>query len=253
MDALRRILLPVISLICAHEAAAGIALDDFGGSLALTSDDMFHGISQTCGDPAAQGDLHYRSSGGQSAAEGFAGVWGSAGLGQSACGKARELNFYAGYSFLTSPDSSASLTYTHYGYPGGDYTITPLAGHRYDYDALEGQWAWQDRVFLTLAWTPDALGYKEFFAVARDRSALSYGLQLHQPLWRGFSLSAGVGYDQIADPFGTGYGFWNAGVGYTLGAWQLDAEYFGTATRAVRLFGSYVAGHQASISVVWRF
>ena len=78
MDVLRRIVLPVVSLLCARAAAAGIGLDDFGGSVALTSNYMFHGISQTCGDPAAQGDVHYRSSGGQSASEGFAGVWGSA-------------------------------------------------------------------------------------------------------------------------------------------------------------------------------
>jgi uncharacterized protein (TIGR02001 family) len=252
MNLLRRIVLPALSVIWVGVASAGIGLDDFGGSLAVTSDYMFHGISQTCGDPAAQADLHYRSSGGQSAAEGFVGVWGSAGLGSSACGKAREVNFYAGYSFLTSPDSSASLTYTHYGYPGGDYTIGRLAGHRYDYDALEAQWAWQDRVFLTAAWTPDALGYRAF-SVSRDRSAASYGLQLHQPLAAGFSLSAGVGYDEIADPFGTGYGFWNAGVGYTLGTWQLDVGYFGTARRAQRLFGSYVAGSQVSASLLWRF
>jgi uncharacterized protein (TIGR02001 family) len=252
MDFPRRILLLVISLVCARVASAGVALEDFGGSVALTSDSMFHGISQTCGAAAAQADLHYRSSGGQSSAEGFAGAWGSAGLGQSACGKAREINFYAGYSFLTSADSSASLTYTHYGYPGGDYTIGRLAGHRYDYDALEVQWAWQDRVFLTAAWTPNALGYKGF-SVSRDRSARTYGIQLHQPLAAGFSLSAGVGYDQIADPFGTGYGFWNAGVGYTVGAWQLDAGFFRTASRAERLFGDYVAGSQASVSALWRF
>jgi uncharacterized protein (TIGR02001 family) len=252
MDALRRILLPVVSLLCARAAVAGITLDDFGGSAALTSDYMFHGISQTCGDPAAQGDLHYRSSGGESSAEAFAGVWGSAGLGQSACGKARELNFYAGYSFLTSADSSASLTYTHYGYPGGDYTIGRLAGHRYDYDALEGQWAWQDRIILTLAWTPDTLGYRSF-SVVRNRTAYSYGIQLHQPLAAGFSLSAGAGYDEISDPFGTGYGFWNAGMGYALGSLQLEAAYFRTASRAERLFGSYVAGGQASVSALWRF
>jgi uncharacterized protein (TIGR02001 family) len=252
MDVLRRILLPAISLICVRAATAGIALDDFGGSLALTSNDMFHGLSQTCGDPAAQADLHYRSSGGKSSAEAFAGAWGSAGLGQSACGKAREVNFYAGYSFLTAADSSASFTYTHYGYPGGAYVIGRLAGRRYDYDALEAQWAWQDRVFLTAAWTPNALGYRSF-SVTQNRSAGSYGIQVHQPLARGFSLSAGVGYDEIADPFGTGYGFWNAGLGYGLGAWQFEAGYFGTADRARRLFGSYVAGSQASISAVWRF
>ncbi len=252
MDLLRRTFLPVIGLICTHTASAGVAWQDFGGSVALTSDDIFHGISQTCGDPAAQADLHYRSSGGQSSAEGFAGVWGSAGMGQASCGKAREVNFYAGYSLLTGADSGATLTYTHYGYPGGDYTIRRLAGHRYDYDALEAQWAWQDRVYLTAAWTPNALRY----AVGggpRDRSAESYGIQLHQPLMGGFSLSAGVGYDEITDPFGTGYGFWNAGVGYALGAWQLQAGYFGTANRAERLFGTYVAGNRASVTAVWRF
>jgi uncharacterized protein (TIGR02001 family) len=248
----RRCVLLVVSLLGARTASAALALDDFGGSLALTSDDVFHGISQTCGDPAAQADLDYRSAAGRSPTEFFAGVWGSAGLGQSACGKAREVNFYGGYSLATSSDSSATLTYTHYEYPGGGYTLRPLAGFRYDYDALEGQWAWQDELYLTLAWTPDALhlAYESF---ARNRSALSYGLQLHHPLWGGVSFAAGVGYDEIADPSGIGYGFWNAGLGYMLGPVELTATYFGTATRADRLFGSYVAGNRVSVTAVWRF
>jgi uncharacterized protein (TIGR02001 family) len=245
-------LLLVISLIGARVASAGISADDLGGSLALTNDDIYHGISQTCGDAAAQGDLHYRSSAGHSPSEAFAGVWASAGLGQSVCGEARELNLYAGYSFTTGQDSSATATYTHYAYPGGAYTIGPLAGFRYDYDTLEGQWAWHDQVYLSVAWTPDALRYSHHMVV-RDRRAPSYGLQLRQPLVGALSLAAGIGYDEIADPFGTGYGFWNAGVDYTLGAVQLQAAYFGTAGRAERLFGPYVAGNRASASVIWRF
>jgi hypothetical protein len=69
----------------------------------------------------------------------------------------------------------------------------------------------------------------------------------------GFGLSAGLGYDQNADPFGTGFGFWNAGVDYALGALQLQVGYFGTSRRADRLFGSYVAGNRASVSLIWRF
>ena len=138
-------------------------------------------------------------------------------------------------------------------FPAVPTTCGPLAGRRYDYDTVEAQWAWQDRVYLTVAWTPDALGY-ENHTIVRDRNALSYGLQLHQPLARGISLSAGIGYDEVADPFGTGYGFWNIGVGYVLGAvhhagrvlWDLRAG-------RDRLFGSYVAGSRGSVSVVWRF
>lgn len=245
-------LLLVLGLTGVRAACAAVTLDDFGGSLSLTSDDIYHGISQTCGDPAVQGDLDYRTSGGQSPNEAFAGVWGSAGLGASACGKAREANVYAGYTFALNTDSSGTITYTHYGYPGGAYTLAPLAGLRYDYDTLEAQWTWQDQIYLTAAWTPDALRYA-YHSVERDRTALSYGLQLRQPLGRGFSLSAGIGYDEIADPFGTGYGFWNAGAGYAVGAVQLQVGYFGTAERADRLFGTYVAGNRVAASVVWRF
>lgn len=252
MEVGRRSVLLIISVVAAPTVSAGVGLDDLGGSLALTSDYIYHGISQTCGDPAAQADLHYRSSGGESAAEGFLGAWASAGLGQSDCGRAREFNLYAGYSLPVGQDSTATLTYSHYGYPGGSYTLPPVAGYRYDYDTLEAQWAWLDVVYLTLAWTPDALRFIEY-APRRDRSALSYGLQLHQPLAGRFSLAAGVGYDQIADPSGTGYGFWNAGVGYAWGPVQLQAGYFGTTSRAVREFGSQVAGNRASVSAVWRF
>jgi uncharacterized protein (TIGR02001 family) len=249
-NALRSVWL-VAGLIGMRVAEAGIALEDFGGSLALTSDDVFHGISQTCGDPAVQGGLDYRSSGGLAATEVFAGVWASAGLGRSVCGKARELNFYAGYNFAPGPDSSASLTYTHYGYPGGAYTLRRLAGFRYDYDSVGVRWSWRDEVSVTVDWTPNALRYTEY-SVARDRTALSYGVQLHHPLPGGFSLSGGVGYDQVTDPFNVGYAFWNAGVGYAWRAVQLQVGYFGTANRADRLFGSYVAGNRASVSAVWR-
>jgi uncharacterized protein (TIGR02001 family) len=242
----------VLGLVGARAACAGLALDDFGGSLALTSDDVFHGLSLTCGDPAAQADLHYRSAGGQAATEFFAGVWGSAGLGRSSCGQSRELNAYGGYSFAVGTDSSATLTYTHYAYPGGTYTLRPLQGFRYDYDSVEAQWSWRDEVSVSASWTPDALRYREY-GVARDRTALSYGLQLHHPLPGGFSLAAGVGYDEDADPFGAGYAFWNAGLGYAWGPVQLQAGYFGTAPRAQRLFGSYVAGDRASVSAIWRF
>lgn len=248
----RRCGLLVVSLLGAREASAALGTDDFGGSLALTSDYVFHGISQTCGDAAAQGDLDYRSAGGKSPTEFFAGVWGSAGLGRDTCGKAREVDFYAGYSFATSANSSATLTYTHYDYPGGGYTLPRLAGYRYDYDALDAQWAWQDEVYLSLAWTPDAL-HLTYESFARNRSALTYGLQLRHPLWAGVSIAAGAGYDQMADPSGAGYAYWNAGLGYTLGPVELTAAYFGTATRADRLFGSYVAGNRMSVTALWRF
>ena len=59
-------------------------------------------------------------------------------------------------------------------------------------------------------------------------------LGVGQPLAGGFSLSAGVGYDEIADPSGTGYGFWNAGVAYAWGPVQVQAGYSAPGTAATR-------------------
>ena len=252
MEAHARSLLLIIGVVAGPAVAADVGPANFGGSLALSSDYVYHGLSQTCGDPAAQADLHYRSSGGESPSELFAGVWGSAGLGRSDCGHAREFDAYGGYSVALGQESSATLTYSHYGNPGGTYYLEPVAGYRYDYDTLEAQWAWLDEIYVTLGWTPDAVRFVDY-RPRRDRSALSYGLQLHQPLAGGFSLSAGLGYDEIADPEGTGYGFWNAGMAYGWGPVQIEAVYIGTASRATREFGSYVAGNRAALSAVWRF
>src|SRR6185312_5397019 len=96
MGALRRAAVAATCLLSLRPAvcAAGV---DAGGSLALTADDVYRGVSRTCGHPAAQADVHVRERGASYWAA-FAGVWGSAGLSSSPCGGARELEIYAGYS-----------------------------------------------------------------------------------------------------------------------------------------------------------
>ena len=215
----------------------------FGGSLALTSDYVFRGLSQTCGKPAAQADVHYRISS-PSAGESFLGVWGSQELSGEYCPTPGELNLYAGHSWLTGLASSLTLTYAHYAYPGS------AEGH-YDYDEFEGAWAFQDRLFVTVAWVPNALGYTNYSA-SRDRNAVSLGLQLNQPVATAFTASAGVGYDQIADVTGAGFVFWSAGIAYGRGPAQIGVSYFGTSDRARHLYGG-MGGNRWAATLIWRF
>jgi uncharacterized protein (TIGR02001 family) len=249
----------LLSLLLAFWPHACPAALEPGGSLALTTDDIYRGISQTCGHPAAQADAHVRERGASDWAL-FAGVWGSAGLGRSPCGGARELDAYLGYSLALTPDLSATLTYIHNGFPGGDYANPHLLGKRYDYDQLGMTWDIAERLYLTLSWTPDALQYERYderyedaYRSVQNRSALAYGAEWRQPLLSGLSLTAGVGYDRMADPFGTGYGFWSLGLTHEAGPLELDLGYFRTADRAVRLFGPDSAGGRVSASVLWRF
>jgi len=239
---------------------AALATGTFGGSLALTSDYVYQGLSLTCGGSAAQADVHYQIGPAQSATRSFLGVWGSAGLGREPCHQDREINLYAGQRFAAGADSSITLSYVHYAYPGGSYIYEPLAGRRYDYDQLGISWAYQDRLYVSAEWTPNAVRYAgaspyagAYEVSVRRAGAFSGGVQLQQPLAKALSLAVGVGYDEVYDPYGAGYAFGSAALIYNIGRFDLSAAYFRTAPRAERIFGPYVAGSRGSATLTWRF
>jgi uncharacterized protein (TIGR02001 family) len=238
--------------LAAWPVAVRCAQPSFGGALQLTQDYVSKGLSQTCGDPAGQVDLHIRLPDSHQSAAGFAGLWGSAGLGQSRCGSSKELDIYAGGSLLIAPGANLTLTYTHYSFPGGNYVIPRLRGERYDYDEFDALWVFKDRVAVSLGWTADALS-KGYPVAETDRHALDYAIEVRQPVGFQLTLSASAGYDRIVDPEGTGYGFWSVGVNRSWGAWQLDLSFFRASPRAVREFGKEAAGSRVAASASWRF
>jgi uncharacterized protein (TIGR02001 family) len=220
-----------------------------GGSVALTSDYVYEGLSRTCGGPAAQADAHASGTG---AVATFGGVWGSAGIGGTYCHAAREVDIYLGQRWALDASNTVAIRYVHYGYPGGTYLYERIEGHRLDYDELRASWAFEDRIQVSLGWTPNAAEYQGYHVV-RGRSAVNFGAEFHQPLGRWFTLSAGAGYDQVSDLTGAGYTFWSAGISRPVGPIALDLSYFGTAPRAERLFGSQVAGNRVAATALWRF
>ena len=225
---------------------------EIGGAVALTSDDVYQGLSQTCGHPAVQADAHLTSGDSRSPEGAFLGLWGSAGLGSGSCGSSHELDAYGGYRAALDASVSGALTYTHYAFPGGGPTYLDSGGRRYDYDELESTWGFRDEAFLSIGWTPDAVRYEDY-RTSRDRSAFSFSLQLRRPLLDRLAVQAGAGYDQISDVYGQGFAFWSGGLQYRLSALEVDVLYVGTPHRVEQQFGSATAGQRALASVVWRF
>jgi uncharacterized protein (TIGR02001 family) len=223
--------------------AAACAEGSVGGSLDLTSDYIYHGLSQSGGNPALQADLHYRSESGGATSENFIGLWAST-TSRTATGGTYELNAYAGRTFLIDSNSSVTLNYVHYAYPDSH------GAPHYDYDELAGTWAYQDRFFVTVAWTPDTASYSER-ALGLCCRILSYDAAVHQSLGRGFTLSAALGYDELSGI--SGYAYWNGGIAYAIGAFQLDVSYFGVQRRSVYLYGGTLAGSHWVGTLVWRF
>jgi uncharacterized protein (TIGR02001 family) len=240
----RRPLLLSVASVCAYAALSAAWADgSFGGSLDVTSDYLYHGLSESDGNPAFQGDVHYRSDSAAATAENFIGLWGST-IGRAATGGSYELNAYAGRTFLIDSDSSATARYVHYAY------LDEHDGAHYDYDELSGTWAYQDRFFFTAAWTPNTASYYGR-SVALCCRVLSYDAGVHQSLGRAFTLSAALGYDEIRGA--SGYAYWNAGIAYAIGAFQLEVGYFGLQQGAEYRYGETLAGNHWVGTLVWRF
>jgi uncharacterized protein (TIGR02001 family) len=234
----------LVTAACACAAAMAAWADgSVGGSLEFTSDYIYHGLSQSRGDPAVQADIHYRSASDAATGENFIGLWGST-ISRAMTGGTYELNAYAGRTFLVNSDSSATLSFVHYAYPND------RGSPRYDYDELSGSWAYRDFVFFTVAWTPDTAAYTER-GLGRCCRLLSYDVALHQSLGYGFTLSAALGYDELKGDFG--YAYWNGGIDYAIGPFQLDLSYFAMQPRAAHLYGDAIAGNRWVGTLIWRF
>jgi uncharacterized protein (TIGR02001 family) len=243
----RHPLLLSVAVACTYGAASAAWADgSLGGSLDVTSDYIYHGLSQSDRDPAIQGDIHYRSESAGATAENFIGLWGST-IGRTVTDGSYELNAYLGRTILIDSDSSATANYVHYAYP--DSHGTP----HYDYDELSGTWAYQDRLFATVAWTPNTARYSEYSERAEGLCCrfLSYDVAVHQSLGHAFTLSAALGYDELRGL--SGYGYWNAGIAYALGAFQLEVAYFGLQPREEYVYGDVLAGNRVVATLVWRF
>ena len=125
----RRRLLLSVAVACTY-GAAGTAWADgsVGGSLDVTSDYIFHGLSQSDGDPAVQGDIHYRS---ESDRRDGRELHRAVGLDASAATQpAAPMNSTPTRAapFSSHCDSSATARIVHYAYPNGRGTP------HYDYD-----------------------------------------------------------------------------------------------------------------------
>jgi uncharacterized protein (TIGR02001 family) len=231
--------LVIVNALLLGETAVGEG--HWSGFIAGTSDYVYRGASQTHGRPALQADLHY-----ETVSSTFLGVWASTARPASDHQTAVELNAYVGRSWLVSADWRTKLTAVHYA-----YLDTALQGPN-DYDEFVGGLAYRDRLFVTVAWSPNRSRYLMGNDVSR-RGAASYELATHQPFANEWYLSGGAGYYDLSEIVGRGYWFWNAGLGYSLPHYQVDLSFFGADGAASRVLYSDSAHARCALTLSWRF
>lgn len=239
----RRAVLWSCALGVAALAEAGATRGDgsVGGHLDVTSDYVFRGVSQTLGGPAAQADLHYQTASGW-----FAGVWGSNVNLNHGPGATFEIDAYAGRAWPLGSDWSARIAAVQYIYPNDTEYL------RYDYFELAASILYEDRMALTVSWSPNTSRYSSY-GVSRGEPAVTYEIAGQVPLRGPISATGSVGYYDLSQLFGTGYFYGSAGLAAVFRRCRIDLAFFTTEQEATDLFGSEVAGNRWALTAAWWF
>lgn len=221
--------------------STGHAEVKWSGSLALTSDYVLQGLSQTRGEPALQGGVRA-----QLDEHWTVGAWASSIDRYDGPGANLEIDLYAARAWRITPEWVGTLTATHYYFPDD----VPYV--RYDYDELAASLGYRSALFATVAWSPN---YAEasYRGVAADRSALSYEISANQAIAGGWSGNVGVGYRDLSELFEQQYWYGHAGLMHSAKRLTLHLTYTYVDRAARQLFGHERAANTWSGTLIWRF
>lgn len=185
----------------AEEAAAPYK---FSANIALTSDYVFRGVSQTQEDPALQAGLNFEHESGF-----YAGIWGSSvdfvdenAPAADEDGANVEIDAILGYAFDINDDWAADISAVQYFYPGTNDGI--------DYDYLEfiGAVTWNDFITGKVGYSLDVFN--------SDETGVWIGLSASHDLpWWGLSINGEVGNYDIdgGNDDGSNFSYMNYGLG----------------------------------------
>jgi uncharacterized protein (TIGR02001 family) len=238
------VLAALSSLLAAGLGSAPCAAGErFGGTLAVTTDYVLRGVSQTAGGAAVQAGASYRDETGW-----FLGAWASNVEAHPRRERATETNFYAGYGFRVSSEWNARVSYTRYLYVDDPRPVS------YDYGEVALTVGYQDWLAATLSFQPDSKRFAASgYGYADNEPAAGYEVSVRWPLRGALALTAGAGYYDLTRLFGVGYWSGNAGLSYVRGPLQLDVTLFSTDATGRRLFGDTAADGRWVATVVWHF
>jgi uncharacterized protein (TIGR02001 family) len=231
----------VLSAAC---TVASRAENDWGGSVALTSDYLVRGISRTSNDPALQLDVHYSNPNGF-----IAGAFASNSRIDPYNPVDVELSAFIGYAWSVAGDWRAKVTASHYAYPWNQ------EGSNYNYDELDIDAAYRGWLHFGLNYSPNspryvaAAPYHRLVAVTEK----SVEVNLQRPILGKLSATAGIGYSTLSGPNSGGYTYWSIGGAYDWHSLTLAVSFVDTSAEAKALFYDAAAAGLVTGTVIWRF
>lgn len=211
---MNRIALPAVALLLAAAAVTPAAAEDGGwdlsGNVAITSDYVFRGVSQTEEEAAIQAGADLTNG------TFYAGVWASNVSFPGDPDTNAEIDLYGGFK----PQAAGwtvdigAIAYLYANQPSGadyDYVEAKLGASR-----SSGPWSYGATVY----WSPD------FFGAAEDEATYVQADLAYKPADK-WTISGAVGRQWVSSNFD--YTTWNAGVAYAFTDHiALDVRYYDT-------------------------
>ena len=236
-------------IVAAPHAAAATALGTelaWGGNLALTSDYIYRGVSESNGRAALQADLHAETP--QSI---FAGAWASTRDHGLDPGAGYDFEIYLGRRIELASAWNATVTArSHYFLGGGQESSN-------DYQEISATLTWLDRWTVSLSAIPNAVRYWYYRRLSRSPAGIAdttgqwlIGEGLFVTGGAGYYRSSGTGAGRQA---ATGYAYGNVGLALERRRWRLDIGYFIAKNQARELSPYPVASHRVAGTVSWHF
>ena len=229
---------PVACLLVSFSGLASLPVQaeepsPVSGSLDLTSDYRFRGLTQTNGDPALQGGVEYANAGGF-----YTGAWGSniswLSDGQEDVSSSVELDVYAGFRGSWGDAVNYDIGLQYYAYPGS------FPSGFNDADTWEG--------YASLGWSILTLKYSyaftDLFGISDSEGSGYLDLGLSQGFAEKWTVDAHVGRQWVDGDNALSYTDWSLGLSYDIGhGFGVSVAYVDTNARQdlyTNAFGKYV-------------
>jgi len=240
-----RPMLPALVVAGALSCPAGTQAETWQTSLAVTSDYILRGVSQTNGDPAVQASVTYWHPTGW-----YGGTWASnvdtAKRYYSPAGSQTEVNLYLGMGRRLDASWVVDAKAVYYLY------LDDPAQASYDYTEFAITLAWRERIYGSFSISPDSTLFSRLGG-ARDQVVMASELSLQQPLSPWITWRLGAGYQDVADAAHSGYAYGGTSLALQFEHVALEVGYYRTDDDGVALFGSHLAGDHTVLTAILNF
>ncbi len=205
---MRRYPLLASALLALQLCVSTAQASELSGVATITSEYIYRGLAMSDGKPSAQLGFDYEHDTGL-----FAGVWASTIDLRSATGQRDlELDYYAGYHYVSQAPVTATVTFLRYTFP--DRT----GAHRYDHNEVLVSVTWLEQYSIELGYTNNLYGL--------SRIGRHWEFQSEWPIANAWVISAALGGNDMSDAGVSRYLHWDVGASARFSRLTVDLRWF---------------------------